>query len=586
MQDSLIAKRFHKKPFWRGDLVFTCSKDQIITFEIWDKCSVGKDRFIGSTSLALSKLTDNYFFDWLPLYFKDKTAGQFNVSIHFYPTESSRNQSDFQVSSQPMNVQDYSSIPMRTTPMGTQPSWVPQSQMSNTGMSSMPMDSGMGTMPRGGSYSGMPVNSTLGSTNFVNYSTAGNAPDKNLTMRTDKGTKKMRHFTTDNMGNRQLCTDSNCGFCANEGICSNERMYSNEGMMNSMPIMGSNNVQMSSGMGTWSNSSGMNTMPIYSGMRSSQNYSTMNPSMNQNCENCGMENIRGSDQMAMQPMSRDSNYNMSNRMDPINPFTKAQSGNQNMTSSTMNPMSSQNMNQSNWNSNWNSSMNQDMDSNTNRSMNQRNWNSGTNQSNQNSGISQKDWDSRMNQIWDSNNYRSTGGMGQTSNQNMTRSNIYPMSSQMGTNNLTSGMDTGLDYRESIGTGGMKGQTSTQNLMSSTMNPRSTQMESTFMPSTYNLGNTMMSSNMMTTDSMSMNRTNYEDRELENVISNMDTKNKHHHFHHREHHGDKSQNSMNAAGQMLGGYSMGGPMLSGPMYGSGERTNYSSMQYQRWPYTYS
>jgi len=149
-QDSIVAKRFHKEPFWRGELTFTCSKDQVINFEIWDKCK-GKDRLVGSCSLTLAGLTDNYFFDWLPLYFKSKPAGQFLVCIHFYP-EASMPQSDNMMSYQPilmnqpsrtMETMTSGRSGMRSTVFigpeirGSRRSISPSRRMSNEGMSTM-----------------------------------------------------------------------------------------------------------------------------------------------------------------------------------------------------------------------------------------------------------------------------------------------------------------------------------------------------------------------------------------------------------------------------------------------------------------
>jgi hypothetical protein len=309
MQDSIVAKNFHKEPYWRGEMAFRCTKDQVINFEIWDKRTMGKNRLIGSCSLTLAGLADNYFFDWLPIYHKSDIAGQFLVCIHFYPTHSRYSEN---MSTQPMSNMMDSGYRMSGTSMN-QPIGSNMGMMrSNMGSEYQTMNQGMRMRPT--SYEMSPINrmspmmmnpsrtemGTMGSMNRMTPMQTGMDP----MMSRNTGMEPMRNLGSD-MFMRPMSSETG--------------MYSSMNRMNPMNTMNEGMRPMSSEIPMLSSMNRMDPMmkPISSEMG-------MMSSMNQMSRNMGMETMKPMSSkmtpLSITPImspSRKSNMSMSTGMGSI-----------------------------------------------------------------------------------------------------------------------------------------------------------------------------------------------------------------------------------------------------------------------------
>jgi len=116
VQRTPAMRRGHKNPNWDTELSLRRTGEDVIRFEVWDKDIISKNDLIGSGELLFSKIfqSGGVFKDWVPLFYKNKSAGDLLVSIEFIP--------DYGVDMKNLgSVSNYSTTTQPTSYMGTVP---------------------------------------------------------------------------------------------------------------------------------------------------------------------------------------------------------------------------------------------------------------------------------------------------------------------------------------------------------------------------------------------------------------------------------------------------------------------------------
>jgi hypothetical protein len=87
IQRTPAVKKGHKNPTWDTELSLRRTNEDIIRFEVWDKDVLTKNDLIGAGELPFSRIfaQNGMFKDWVPLFYKNKPAGELLVNIEFIP---------------------------------------------------------------------------------------------------------------------------------------------------------------------------------------------------------------------------------------------------------------------------------------------------------------------------------------------------------------------------------------------------------------------------------------------------------------------------------------------------------------------
>lgn len=82
-----------KHPGWKDSMNFKRLSEDILTFEVWDKDILSRDDMVGTGTLSVNSIiqSNNRLNEWVPLYYKGKSAGELLVDISFIPDVQTQN---------------------------------------------------------------------------------------------------------------------------------------------------------------------------------------------------------------------------------------------------------------------------------------------------------------------------------------------------------------------------------------------------------------------------------------------------------------------------------------------------------------
>jgi Ca2+-dependent lipid-binding protein, contains C2 domain len=85
------AKRYGSIPSWSDIFVMDWNPQEanVITFEIWDKHRIRKDKYIATGTFNMGKISPSkpVFFDWIPIYNEGSYAGKLLIEVKYYEDE-------------------------------------------------------------------------------------------------------------------------------------------------------------------------------------------------------------------------------------------------------------------------------------------------------------------------------------------------------------------------------------------------------------------------------------------------------------------------------------------------------------------
>jgi hypothetical protein len=121
------AKRQHLNPIWDQSLHFRLHGEPSVFFELWNKELISKDDLIGAGSMLLGDLlSQKNLHQWVPLFYKEKDAGQLLVELNFFadgtemPSEKMHVQEKMSIETPVQQFQTTQQVPI--TVQQTQPS--------------------------------------------------------------------------------------------------------------------------------------------------------------------------------------------------------------------------------------------------------------------------------------------------------------------------------------------------------------------------------------------------------------------------------------------------------------------------------